>query len=117
MSIHFEVEDIRLRVTVNEVDHHTVDSFAAELAEGLRRYEDMPRPSPGRCTTSMIVDLSDVTFLDSSGLRALIDADITAMRFGGRVVIVGARGIVRRCLEVSGVLDHMQHPAERWSET
>lgn len=117
VSIHFEVGDTRVRVTVTEVDHHSVGGFAAEVAEGLRRYEESPRPGPGRCPTGMIVDLSDVTFLDSSGLRVLIDADITAARFGGRVVLVGACGVVRRCLEVSGVLDHLQHPAERWGET
>ena len=115
MSIQFEVQDTRVRVTVTEVDRSTIGEFAAELADGLRRYEETPRPGPGRFTTSMIVDLSEVEFLDSSGIRALVDCDLTALRFGGRVVVIGARGAVRRCLQVTGVLDHLQHPAELWA--
>jgi anti-anti-sigma factor len=116
MSIHFEVEDTRVRVSVTEVDHHTAHEFAAELAEGLERYESVPRPSPGRPTSSMLVDLGGVEFLDSAGIRALLDCDNAAARFGGRVVVHNARGAVRRCLEVTGVLEHLQHPAERWAE-
>jgi anti-sigma B factor antagonist len=116
MSIHFEVQDTEVRVTVAEVDRKTLGEFEAELADGLRRYQDVPRPNPDRCTTSMVVDLRDVEFLDSSGIRALLDSDLAAARFGGRVVLIGARGIARRCLEVTGVLERMQHPAERWTE-
>ncbi len=115
MSIHFEVEDTRVRVSVDEVDLHPVGEFAGELAEGLRRYEAVPRPSPGRCTSSMLVDLGGVQFLDSSGIRALLDCDKAAARFGGRVVVHNARGAVRRALAITGVLEHLQHPAERWA--
>jgi anti-anti-sigma factor len=111
MSIQFEIQDTVVRITVAEVDPLTVAQFAAELAEGLRRYEEVPRPSPGRCMTALVVDLSDVRFLDSTGIRALVDCDIAALQFGGRVVVTGARGIVRRCLEVTGVLDRLRHPA------
>ena len=46
----------------------------------------------------IIVDLEDVTFLDSSGLHALLRA-----REAGPLELRGARPIVARCLELTGV--------------
>jgi anti-anti-sigma factor len=116
VSIDFEVRDTVVVVTTGEIDHHTIGEFQAELTDGLRRYEEVPHPAPGRCPTSLVVDLSQVTFLDSSGIRVLIEADLAAMRHGGRVVVAGASGVVHRVLDVTGVLGRMQPPAEatRW---
>ena len=47
---------------------------------------------------ALIVDLEDVTFLDSSGLHALLRA-----REAGPLELRGARPIVARCLELTGV--------------
>ncbi len=99
--------DVHLAVTIEEIDHSTSADFWAELADGLRRYEEGPRRGPDRPVGHLVVDLSRVRFLDSSGIRSLIDADQVALRHGGRVVISGAEGVVRRCLEVTGVYERM----------
>jgi anti-sigma B factor antagonist len=109
MRIEFEATDTRVKVTVTEVDRATVDRFKAQLAEGLGRYDDA-KLAAGRCTTAVVVDLSDVEFLDSTGIRALLDTDREATRLGGRLLVTGANGIVRRMLELTGVLQHLEYP-------
>jgi anti-anti-sigma regulatory factor len=116
MSIQFETRDTRVAITVTEIDAATIGEFIGELAYGLLRYTETPLPRPGFRTSSLVVDLSLVSFLNARGARALIEADAAAGLHGGRVVVSGARGEVRRCLEVVGVFDRMQHPAERWAE-
>ena len=99
MSIPSRV-DALVVVTTEQIDHHTAPDFREELAGGVRRSEAAPSPSP-----ELIVDLSKVTFLDSTGIRELIDAEQALARRGGRLVVRGAHGVVRRCLEVTGVLE------------
>jgi anti-sigma B factor antagonist len=53
----------------------------------------------------VVVDLSDVTFIDSVTISALIHAYNNAANAGHTLSIVGATGAVRRVLELTGVLD------------
>jgi anti-anti-sigma factor len=116
MTIEFEAQDTWVIVNIVEIDRSNVDEFRALLRDAFRRYERAPRPTPGRCTTSMLIDLSRVRFLDCSAVKALVDVDAAADTFGGRVVIVAAQGEARRCLEITGVYERLRHPAERWAE-
>ena len=101
MSIQPEVE-VLVVVTTEQIDHHTVADFTAELAEGLRCCAAMSDPSP-----DLVVDLRQVTFLDSTGIRELIVAEQAISRRGGRLVVCGAHGDVLRCLEITGFLDRI----------
>ena len=98
MSTKPDVE-VLVVVTTDEIDHHTGSDFRAELQEGLRRCEAAPDPP------ALVVDLSRVKFLDSTGIRELIDTDLALELRGGRLVVRGADGVVRRCLEITGVLE------------
>jgi anti-sigma B factor antagonist len=100
------IAEVRVVVTVAQIDGQSVEAFGDELAEGLRRLEG----SPDRRTALLVVDLSGVEFLASPGIRKLIEADQAAIAAGGRLVICGASGVVSRCLEVTGVLDRFQLP-------
>ncbi len=100
--------DTRVVITVEEIDHSTVEQFEAELQRGLAAYAGAPHSRPDRSAGSLVIDLSGVTFLSSAGIRALIAADQDAKAHGGRIVIDGAQGVVLRCLEVTGLLDHLQ---------
>ena len=53
----------------------------------------------------VIVDLAELQFIDSTGLRVLLDAKRRASAAGGDLRIVNARGEVRRLLEIAGVLE------------
>lgn len=51
----------------------------------------------------LVIDLSGVTFMDSSGLSALIVAHKRTESLGHSVRLVGAHGPVRRVLEVTQI--------------
>jgi anti-sigma B factor antagonist len=51
-----------------------------------------------------LVDLSGVSFIDSSGIRELLTARLAAQNAGGELVLMNPSASCRRVLEVSGVL-------------
>ena len=61
---------------------------------------------------SVVVNLADVTFMDSSGLRTLVRAANEAKDSGGSLVLARASGAVVRLLEVTGLLDHLRPATE-----
>ena len=55
----------------------------------------------------VVVDLSQVTFLASIGIRHLVSATKTLARKGGKLVLVNPNALVKEVLETSGVTDIM----------
>jgi anti-sigma B factor antagonist len=53
----------------------------------------------------VVLDASDVEFLDSSGLRVIVNTGVKLSNAGGRLLIEGMSGAVQRVLEVSGLLE------------
>ncbi len=76
---------------VGEIDAHT----AGRLTQA---FDD-----PG----DLVLDLSGVEFVDSSGLRVLIELHQNCSQAGGAVVLRTPSPAVRRLLEVSGVADYL----------
>jgi anti-anti-sigma factor len=70
-----------------EIDAHTAPLLARELATG----------------GAIEVDVRGVSFIDSSGLRALILATERARDAGGDVVLVAPSTAVRRLIEITGL--------------
>lgn len=58
--------------------------------------------------TMVVLDASDIHFLDSSGLRVIVSAGQQLADRGGRLLIEGMSGAVQRVLEVSGVIEHFR---------
>lgn len=56
---------------------------------------------------AVVVDLTGVGFLDSSGIAALLKGRRLADRRGATFRVTGARGMVRRIFELSGVWEHL----------
>lgn len=56
----------------------------------------------------ILVDLAAVSFVDSSGLRVLLDATNRARSTGGDLVIASPQASVQRLIEISGLRDHIQ---------
>lgn len=84
-------------VTVSgEIDLSTRD----ELAEYLNRALETVSPPQ-----SLIVDLSEVTFLGSAGLALLLDTQDAAVRRGVPLRVVGTQRAVRRPIEAVGLSD------------
>lgn len=76
-----------------EIDAHTAPQLGAAIAEVA--------------TPHVVLDMSAVEFVDSSGLRVLIEAHKALEENGGRLVLHDPSPAVRRLLEVSGVGDHL----------
>lgn len=76
-----------------EIDAHTAPSLAAAIDE---------------TGTDVALDLSAVDFVDSSGLRVLIDAHQRLTEAGGSLRIVAVSAAVRRLLDISGVTEYLQ---------
>ena len=53
--------------------------------------------------TTVELDLSGVTFMDSSALRGLVNAQWDAQAAGGDVTISAASPLVRRLLDITGL--------------
>ena len=77
---------------VGELDLATVSQFKAEF------------PSPQRADI-VVIDLSTLEFIDSVGIRALLQLDLTSRADGWALSLVGAHGHVKRVLEIC----HVQH--------
>jgi anti-sigma B factor antagonist len=63
----------------------------------------------------VVVDLSEVDFMDSTGLSALVVAYRQAGEIGSSVVVAGAQPAVRRVLEITQLdvlLEHQDHVAD-----
>jgi anti-anti-sigma factor len=82
---------------VGELDLSTV----AKVQEELRRIE---AASPA----TVVVDLSKLTFLDSTGLRCIVTADERAREEGRRMVIVRGPDAVQRVFAITRLEERLE---------
>ena len=82
---------------VGELDQSTV----AKVQEELRRIE-------ANSPATVVVDLSKLTFLDSTGLRCIVTADERARDDGRRVVIVRGPDAVQRVFAITRLDDRLE---------
>ena len=68
---------------------------------GLPQFEDAIAAVEAEGPPAIVVDLSGLTFMDSTGLRALVTADERARRAGRRLAIVPGPPPVRRVFEIT----------------
>jgi anti-anti-sigma factor len=53
----------------------------------------------------IVIDLSGLAFIDSTGLRTLIEADQRVREAGGELVLVPGDDSIQRVFELTGALD------------
>ena len=88
-------KDGTLRVAVlGEIDHHSVRSVREEIDASLYLYQ----PSRVR------LDLSDMRFMDSSGLGFIVGRLEIARTLGASLEIAGASERVKKIFEMAGLL-------------
>jgi anti-sigma B factor antagonist len=73
-----------------EIDLHVSPRIAASLSAIIKE-------KPGR----LVVDLSKVTYIDSSGLAVLIEGMQNMEAYGGKFVLAGLQGNVRPIFEIA----------------
>jgi anti-anti-sigma factor len=96
-----------LRVVVcGELDLNTGPQLVDAVHMGLA----------GSAPGSVIIDLLATDFVDSSGLRALLDCRRAVGKVGARYRLCVTPGPVTRLLEVAGVTDYFDYArADGWS--
>ncbi|MEV5955217.1 STAS domain-containing protein [Streptomyces sp. NPDC051987] len=89
-----EVDGIVVLGLRGEIDHQSVRALTRE----------MPPVDPATGTGSrVVVDLSGVTFMDSSGVNALVAAHHTTRAAQGWLRLAGAHGAVLRTMQLVGL--------------
>jgi len=83
-----------LLILVGQIDVHTASDLASRLD-----------PLPDGET--VVLDVDGVEFIDSSGLRVLVDVNQRATDVGRRLVLRNPSPAVRRLLEISGLQGHL----------
>jgi anti-anti-sigma factor len=76
-----------------ELDAHTAPALTEAMAE-------LP-------DGEVVVDLGGVTFVDSSGLRVLLEATNRARAAGGDLTLASLNPSIQRLIDISGLSDHM----------
>lgn len=77
-----------------EIDAHSAPSLATAFGE-------LPDVS------QVVVDFTGVTFMDSSGLRVLLDAAMKATAVGKTFAIAHPQAAIKRIVEISGLASHL----------
>ena len=93
--------DIRVVVPRREIDFLTAPVFQAELDRAIAEGQ-----------SKVVVDLCDVTFMDSSGAHALLDASKRLRALGRPFSVICVRGSISRLLEILGLGDTFAVRAE-----
>jgi anti-sigma B factor antagonist len=105
-----------LQWTVTSSERETIVALVGEIDlacdERLRQVlTDVVAGHPAR----IVVDLTDVAFLDSTGIRQLVIAANAASEFGCRLVVRHPTATIERTLEICGLRDllHDDSPGTR----
>ncbi len=105
MDIHIEVKEKTLLVRLTgEIDLAVADTLRKSLEQEL---------DSNHLIINLIINLTGVTYIDSSGLGVILGRYRRVSKYGGRVFIVGACAQVRKVLDLSGLLNIMKEcPSE-----
>jgi anti-sigma B factor antagonist len=92
---------VRVKVT-GEIDLAVAEDLQGWIAGAIAEHG----------AAAVEVDLRDVTFLDSTGIRALVLAQRAAADDGAAMRVSGVRSRVEMVLKLTGVYDLLTGPAE-----
>jgi stage II sporulation protein AA (anti-sigma F factor antagonist) len=98
---HRDVLIVRLR---GELDHHTADIVRFKMEDAFLR---------GRCR-HVVLNLQDLSFMDSSGLGVVLGRYKLVKSQGGQLAVCAAQPAVKRLFELSGLFKILPfHDSER----
>ena|SRR5689334_18337731 len=102
--------DSSFSVDLVHLNGQTVVRFLGELdlAQADHAEEHARRALARTATGPLIIDLSELSYCDSSGIRALLHIQAEAQRRGVNVLLRRPRPLVHRVFELAGVVDLLQ---------
>lgn len=97
-----------LEIAVSESGGVRLVRLTGELdLGGVDQFERLTAGQISEANT-FVLDLRELTFIDSSGLRALIMADQRVRAAGGRFIVVRGPDRVNEVLEMTGVAQRIE---------
>lgn len=96
MSLHIELEQHRRALIVRlkgELDHHTAESVKAKMEEAIMKGD----------ISFVILNMKDLSFMDSSGLGVILGRYKQITSKGGKMVVCDIQPSVYRLFELSGM--------------
>jgi anti-sigma B factor antagonist len=94
------MSDLAIEARSDDGVEHLVLSGEFDLA-AVPGFEERIANAEAGSPPAIVVDLTALSFMDSSGLRALVSADDRARRNGRRFAIVPGPPTVRRVFEIT----------------
>ncbi|MFI6513659.1 STAS domain-containing protein [Streptosporangium sp. NPDC050855] len=95
----WRVGPVRVLRVIGELDAVTVPAVAESLDEALLTFEEV----------LLVVDLTQVTFIASAGVGAMVEIRQKVQQRRGRLVVVLApQGRARRLFELTRMVDHFE---------
>ena len=98
---------LELRVEDNSGVARVVASGELDLATAEALEEELKRQER-RDPSTLMLDLREITFMDSTGLRTVIAADSRARERGARLVIVRPPEEVDRVFRITRMDEHLE---------
>jgi anti-sigma B factor antagonist len=100
----------------SELEIHRSDDDGVRVVEPkgdvdlatARQLGTVLRQEVAEAPDEVVVDLSETTHLDSSGVAVLLNAQRRLTRVGSRFAVIAPRGAPRRVLELTGVADTLR---------
>ncbi|HEU5156561.1 MAG TPA: STAS domain-containing protein [Streptosporangiaceae bacterium] len=98
-----------LQLTTQEIDGHAVVRLKGELDIATVDYlRDDLRKARHSYGEHVVLDLTELDFMDSQGLSVIVACQKAATAAGGSLALVAPRPIVRRTLEITGLSARLQ---------
>lgn len=85
-------------VPTGDLDLATAEQLERAIAAAERKV----------ATGRLVLDFSELDFMDSTGLQVLLDADVRAEADGRELVVVAGDGPARRVLELADALPRLK---------
>jgi anti-anti-sigma factor len=101
LDIHLERDGDRLVIALaGELDMHSAERVAEEL-----------HSAEATDASRIVLDLSRLEFMDSSGLRVIVNASARSRRNGDRLELIRGPAAVQRVFELTALLDRLPFAA------
>lgn len=98
-----------LRITVTDTGETRLLRLTGEFdLAGVELFESRLEAAGTRAPQVLVVDVRELTFIDTSGVRALVTADLRLASQGGRLIVVKRPGPVDRVLKLMGLSDRLE---------
>ena len=92
-----------LKINIRETPNAAILDMSGRvtLGDALGDFRDSIREALAGDRKNILLNLAEVSYIDSSGLAVLIDAMQRIANYGGKFGMIGLRPAVRKILEIS----------------